>query len=282
MSLEGALKCPELAPGAGDAVDVEATACVQEEEEGGSELAPERQGEADERDLVPEGDHKAQEPPGGQDERDEEEDAAEGPLAPCVGVLAHLGHHEELQAENGSHHGQGAHAAGQGHARSQPRHAGPAQVSEAVWPGLVGAGAEVPQPKQAVLSQEPVAVTDGDRREDHGQGGTHDDEGPDEGFEEGPLGPPLAQQPLGLQDTRGGTSGRGCHIPARLATAMLSAWSPWSPGTWDRPFRRLPPRSPSRPQTTILRNPSPILPLPCFPIKTYEHCQATQQTQRLP
>lgn len=46
----------------GDAVDVQATDGIQEEEEGGCKLAPEHQGEADECDLVPEEDHKAQEP----------------------------------------------------------------------------------------------------------------------------------------------------------------------------------------------------------------------------
>lgn len=76
------LKFPWLAPGPGDAVDVKATDSIQKEEEGGGELAPEHQGEADERNLVPEEDHKAQKTPGGEDEGDEEEDGAEGPLAP--------------------------------------------------------------------------------------------------------------------------------------------------------------------------------------------------------
>lgn len=181
----------------GDAVDVKAADGVQEEEEGGGELAPEHQSEADERDLVPEEDHKTQKARRGEDERDEEEDGAQGPLAPCVEVLTHLGYHEELQAKNGSHHGQGTPAADQDHAHSQPWHMRLTQVSEALWPSLIEGGTEVPQPKEAVLSQEPVAITDGDRGEDHGQGSTHDDEGPDEGFKERPMGPPLAQQPLG-------------------------------------------------------------------------------------
>lgn len=201
----------------GDAVDVKAADGVQEEEEGGGELAPEHQSEADERDLVPEEDHKTQKARRGEDERDEEEDGAQGPLAPCVEVLTHLGYHEELQAKNGSHHGQGTPAADQDHAHSQPWHVGLTQVSEALWPSLIGGGTEMPQPKEAVLSQEPVAITDGDRGEDHGQGSTHDDEGPDEGFKEGPTGPPLAQQPLGLEDAREGHVKRGpCRTPSNL------------------------------------------------------------------
>lgn len=80
----------------GDAVDVKPTDGIQKEEEGGCELAPEHQGEANERNVVPEEDHKTQEPSRGEDERDEEEDGAHGPLAPRVEVLTHLGHHEEL------------------------------------------------------------------------------------------------------------------------------------------------------------------------------------------
>lgn len=66
----------------GDAVDVKAADGIQKEEEGGRELAPEHQGETNERDLVPEEDHETQEPPGREDERDEEEDTAHSPLAP--------------------------------------------------------------------------------------------------------------------------------------------------------------------------------------------------------
>ena len=56
----------------------------------------------------------------------------------------------------------------------------------------------MPQPKLAVLGQEPVAITGGDGGEDHGLGGTQDDEGPDEGLKGGLAGPALGQQPLGL------------------------------------------------------------------------------------
>lgn len=52
-----------MGPGVGDAVDVKATDGIQEEEEGGREFAPEHQSEADECDLLPEEDHKTQEPP---------------------------------------------------------------------------------------------------------------------------------------------------------------------------------------------------------------------------
>lgn len=77
-------------------------------------------------------------------------------------VLAHLGHHKELQAKNGGHHGQGTHAAYQAHAHGQPGHVGLAQVSEADRCTQVGGDAEVPEPEEAVLSQEPVPVTNGD------------------------------------------------------------------------------------------------------------------------
>lgn len=207
----------------GDAVDVKAADGVQEEEEGGGELAPEHQSEADECDLVPEEDHKTQKARRGEDERDEEEDGAQGPLAPCVEVLTHLGYHEELQAKNGSHHGQGTPAADQDHAHSQPWHMRLTQVSEALWPSLIEGGTEVPQPKEAVLSQEPVAITDGDRGEDHGQGSTHDDEGPDEGFKERPMGPPLAQQPLGLHSDGSHAACTGARPRSRLAPSRRSA-----------------------------------------------------------
>lgn len=74
----------------------------------------------------------------------------------------------------------------------------------------------MPEPEEAVLSQQPVAIADGDRGEDQGQGSTHNDEGPDEGFQEGPLGPPLGQQPLGLEDTTEGMSGRALLHPSNL------------------------------------------------------------------
>lgn len=66
------------------------------------------------------------------------------------------------------------------------------QVSEAVWPGPVGGGTEVPQPKEAVLIQEPVTITDGGGGQYQSHGGTHDDDGSDEGFKEVPVEPPLA------------------------------------------------------------------------------------------
>lgn len=155
-------------------------------------------------------------------------------------VLTHLGHHEELQAKDGGHHSHGARATSQAHAHSQPRHVGLTQVSEAVRPALVGNGAELPQPKEAVLSQEPVPVTDGDRREDHSQGSTGDDESPDEGLKEGPAGPPLAQQPLGLEYNTGSSKlvthttpslnpppEPGFQLPTALFSALASrkAWN---------------------------------------------------------
>ena len=73
------------------------------------------------------------------------------------------------------------------------------QVLETVQPNLVGGGAEAQQPEEAVVGQEPVVIPDGDGGEDHRQRGTQDDEGPDEGFREGLVGPPLGQQPLDLQ-----------------------------------------------------------------------------------
>lgn len=188
---------------------MKATDSIEEEEEGGSKFTPKHQGEADECDLIPEEDHETQESHRGQDEGDEEEAGTNGPLAPRVGVLTHLGYHEELQAKNGGHHSHGTHTPSHTHTHSQSRHLGLAQVSEAVWLALVGEGAEVPQPKEAVLIQEPIPITDGDRREDHSQSTAHDDEGLDEGLKEGPAGPSLAQQPLGLEDTKGSNVSEG-------------------------------------------------------------------------
>lgn len=202
--------------GLGDAVDVKATDGVQEAEERGSEFTPKHQGEADERDLIPEEDHKTQEPPRGQDERGQEKEGIKSPLAPRVDVLTHLGHHEELKAKDGGYHSHGVCTASQAHAHSQPRHVGLTQVSEAVWLALVGNGAELPQSKEAVLSQKPVPITDGDGREDHSQGGTGDDESPDERLEEGPVGPPLAQQPLGLEYNTGSSKSATPHATPSL------------------------------------------------------------------
>lgn len=64
----------------GKAIEVEATDSTEEEEDRGSELAPEGQSEANKHDLVPEKDQEAQESPEGEDERDKEEDGAHGPL----------------------------------------------------------------------------------------------------------------------------------------------------------------------------------------------------------
>ena len=68
---------------------------------------------------------------------------------------------------------------------------------------LVGGSAEAPQSEEAVICQEPFAIADGDGGEDHSQGRTQDDEGSGEGLKEGPVGPPLAQQPLCLEDSVG-------------------------------------------------------------------------------
>lgn len=264
----------------GDAVDVKAADGVQEEEEGGGELAPEHQSEADERDLVPEEDHKTQKARRGEDERDEEEDGAQGPLAPCVEVLTHLGYHEELQAKNGSHHGQGTPAADQDHAHSQPWHMRLTQVSEALWPSLIEGGTEVPQPKEAVLSQEPVAITDGDRGEDHGQGSTHDDEGPDEGFKERPMGPPLAQQPLGLEDATEVYVREGPAAPPPTSSGK----TPNMPSTFPQPrflrgspgklechlYSQLPPQFLLTFQY-LLWGALPLLLVPCPPFKTCKY-----------
>ena len=68
---------------------------------------------------------------------------------------------------------------------------------------LVGGSAEAPQSEEAVIRQEPLAIADGDGGEDHSQRGTQDDEASGEGLKEGPGGPPLAQQPLCLEDSMG-------------------------------------------------------------------------------
>lgn len=161
-SLTACLEFSWLAPGLGDAVDVQAADAVQEKEEGRGEFAPEGQGEADERGLVPEQVHESQKPPARQHEGDQKQPGAYGPPGPCVLILAHLRHHEHLQAKDGSHHGQRGHATGQDHAHGQPGHLALTQVSEAVQPSLVGGGAEVPQAEETVLSKKPAPVTDGD------------------------------------------------------------------------------------------------------------------------
>lgn len=118
-------------------------------------------------------------------------------------VLTQLRHHEKFQAKDGSHHGQAAQAAGQDHAHRQARHVRLTQVSETVRSSVVRGGAELPQPKEAAISQEPVAITDGERGKHHSQSHTDDDEGPDEGFKEGSVRQSWGQQPLGLGNTRG-------------------------------------------------------------------------------
>lgn len=72
----------QLVPSLGDAVNVKATDGIQEEEERGSEFTPKHQGEAEERDLIPEEDHKTQEPPRRHAEGDQEKEGTNGPLAP--------------------------------------------------------------------------------------------------------------------------------------------------------------------------------------------------------
>lgn len=69
-------------PGPSEAVDVKAAGGIEEEEEGGSEFTPEHQGEAQEGDLILEEDDKGEETPRGEDEGDQEEVGADGPLAP--------------------------------------------------------------------------------------------------------------------------------------------------------------------------------------------------------
>lgn len=92
----------------------------------------------------------------------------------------------------------------------------------------------MPQPKEAVLSQEPVAITDGDGGKDHSQGSTRDDEGPNEGFEEGPVGHPMGQQPLGLEDTIATVcQGGPCHTPSNLFGNTLNM-----PSSFPQPILR--------------------------------------------
>lgn len=68
-----------------------------------------------------------------------------------------------------------------------------------MWFTVVADGAEVPEPKETILYEEPVTIADGDRRKDHGQGSAHDDECPDEGLKERPVRPLRAQQLVGLR-----------------------------------------------------------------------------------
>ena len=113
---------------------------------------------------------ETQEPHEGEGKGEEHEGGAHSPLVLWKGILAHLGHYEELQAKDGDHHCQGGHDAGHQHAWDQPGHVGLTWVSETmqprsttVWRGGCRPGV--------------TASTDGDKAEDHGQGGRQDDEG---------------------------------------------------------------------------------------------------------
>lgn len=181
------------------AVDVQSADPVEEEEKGRDELAPVRQREAHEGEVILHEDGEAQNPSGRQQKRAKDEDRAHRPLAPRVGVFAHLGDHQQLQAEDRDHDGEGHHAPDGNHAHAQPLHVGQPQVGAALQDAAVADGAEVPQPEELAPRQQPAAVADGDGREDDGDGHAQDDQAPDQRLEEGFLRSPLRQQPLRLQ-----------------------------------------------------------------------------------
>nr|XP_020144953.1 uncharacterized protein LOC109731168 [Microcebus murinus] len=170
----------------GDAADLKATDGVQKEEKGGSEFTPEHQGEDDECDLVPEEDHKTQELP---QERVKETGGRRTPWPTC--------------AISGRPHTPRTPQGPPGQTWRPPRpkrprgpgHVGLTQVSEAAWLTLIGGGAVVRSAKRR--SQHPSQVEIQERITARGH--IPDNEGQEGGFNEGRAGPPLAQQPLGLQ-----------------------------------------------------------------------------------
>lgn len=186
-------------PGVREAVDVKSADPVKEEEKGGDELAPVRQREAREGEVILHEDGEAQNPGGRQQKRAEDEDGAHRPLPPRVGILADLGHHQQLQAEYGDHDGEGHHASYGDHPHAQPLHPGQAEVGDAFQDAAVAEGAEVPQSEELPPREEPAAIADGDGRQDHRYRHAQDDQAPDERLKEGLLRSPVRQQPLRLK-----------------------------------------------------------------------------------
>jgi len=182
-----------------EAVDVKSTDPVKEKEKGSDELTPVRQREAHEGEMILHEDGEAQNPGGRQQKRAEDENRSHRPLTPCVGVLADLGHHQELQAKYGDHNGEGHHAPDGNHPQAQPLHVGQAEVSDAPEDAAIANGAEVPQSEELPPREEPAAVADGDGRQDHRYGHAQDDQAPDERLEEGFPRSPVHQQPLRLK-----------------------------------------------------------------------------------
>ncbi|PKU36313.1 hypothetical protein llap_13380 [Limosa lapponica baueri] len=182
-----------------EAVDVKSADPIKEEEKGSDKLTPVRQCEAREGEVILHEDGEAQNPSGRQQKRAQDENRAHRPLPPRVGVLADLGHHQELQAKYGNHNGKGHHASDGNHPHAQPFHLGQAEVSDTLQDAAIANGAEVPQSKELPPREEPAAITDGDGRQDHCYGHAQDDQAPDERLKEGFLRSPVRQQPLCLK-----------------------------------------------------------------------------------
>lgn len=150
------------------------------------------------------------------------------------------------------------------------------QVLETVQPSLVGGRAEAPQPEEAVVGQEPVVITDGDGGEDHRQRGTQDDEGPDEGFKEGPVGPPLDQQPLGLQAKPARTVHSGDEEASwwDVSTKGSSPTGQWSCQGADFPLQSLTPEERGGKGSVLKQT-------PCSPLHATEGCHPVRGLGRV-
>lgn len=185
-----------------EAVDVKSADSIKEEEKGSNELTPVCQSEACEGEVILHQDWEAQNTSGWQQKRDEDENGTHCPFPPCIGIIADLGHHQQLQPKYGNHNSKGHHAPDGNHPQAQSFHLGQAEVCHTLQDTVVANGAEVPQSKELPSCKEPAAVADGDGRQDHGYGHAQDDQAPDERLKEGFLWPPVCQQLLHLKGER--------------------------------------------------------------------------------
>lgn len=116
-----------------------------------------------------------------------------------MGIVADLGHHQQLQPEYGNHNSKGHHAPDGNRPHAQSLHLGQAEVGDTPQDTVVANGAEVPQSEELPPRKEPAAIADGDGRQDHGYGHAQDDQAPDERLKEGFLWSPVCQQLLRLK-----------------------------------------------------------------------------------
>lgn len=195
LCLDFASPVPEVC----EAVDVKSTDPIKEEEKCSNELTPVCQRETCEGEVILHEDGEAQNTSGRQQKRDEDENGTHCPFPPCIGIIADLGHHQQLQAKYGNHNSKRHHAPDGNHPHAQPLHLGQAEVGDTLQDAVVAKGAEVPQSKELPPRKEPAAIADGDGRQDHGYRHAQDDQAPDERLKEGFLWSPVRQQLLRLK-----------------------------------------------------------------------------------